>query len=355
MRKDIHKTVLFRILAGVAGVLLFLLIIGASVFLGLRIRGKEQLYSAAVESAPSMDTGELTEEEQTQEEWKEGRIRYQGELYDYNQDILTFLVMGIDSRDSKVVEKEEGIDGGQADTIFLVVLNPHDSRMRIIAIDRNTMADVDIYGELGAYVETVKTQIAVQHGFGDGTVKSAGYMVKAVSRLFSDLPIHGYCAVNMSAIGKINDAVGGVTLTVMEDINTRDVSLKAGESVCLTADEAYWYARYRDEGEFGSSASRLARQRQFLEALVNQGKARFKKDASLPVTVFNALSEYMTTDITVDKATYLASVASQYSFTQEDMLTVPGETRMGEIYEEFYVDEAGMRQLIIDIFYEKVE
>lgn len=353
--KPKKKGIAFRVGIIFMNLILGLVIVVISGFFLLRANGKKQIVDETLGAAPIIDTGEVTKEEKEQPEWKEGRIRYRGDLYDYNQDIMTFLIMGIDSRSEKVVEQANGTNGGQADTIFLLVLNPHTNKMQMIAIDRNTMTDVDIYGEQGAYVDTIQTQIAIQHGYGDGTVKSAEYMKKAVSHLCMDLPIAGYCALNMSSISKINDAVGGVTLTVMQDLTAECPNLVAGATVTLTGDEAYWYLRARDVNQFGSAALRLQRQKQYMEAFVNQAKKKFKEDPSLPVTIFNTLTEYMTTDISLDEATYLASVAAQYSFSENDMLAIPGETKMGDIYEEFYPDENGLQQLMIDNFYEKVE
>ena len=340
------------LLVTLATIVLLILLILSGFFI-LRANGKKQVVNATKGATAAVDTGEATKEEM--KEWPEGRIRYQGENYDYNKDIMTFLFMGIDSRDEKVQESEEAYQGGQADTIFLLVLNPHNKKMQMIALDRNTMADVDRYGEQDAYMDTVFTQICVQHGFGDGTVKSAERMEKAVSKVFNDLPFTGYCAINMSAISKINDLVGGVTLEVQQDIKEPGVNLKAGETKCLSGKEAYWYLRDRNVEEFGSAAARLQRQKQYMTAFVAQAKQAFKQDPSLPVTVFNTLADYMTTDVTLEEATYLASEAVQYSFDSDSMLSVPGETTKGDIYEEFYIDEAGLEQMMIDVFYERSE
>ena len=39
----------------------------------------------------------------------------------------------------------------------------------------------------------------------------------------------------------------------------------------------------------------------------------------------------------------------------EDMYNIPGEVVMGSQFEEFYVDEDGLYQLILDVFYDKVD
>ena len=51
-----------------------------------------------------------------------------------------------------------------------------------------------------------------------------------MSNLFYQLPIHGYAAINMSAIATINDAVGGVDVTPEYDFEIKDYSFKKGHS-----------------------------------------------------------------------------------------------------------------------------
>lgn len=288
-------------------------------------------------------------------EEKEGRVFYEGRAYDFKEDILTFLVMGIDQTSETVKEQTEGYDGGSADAIFLVVLDPYEKKLAVVAIDRNTMTDVDMYSYYGEYVKTVQAQIAVQHGFGDGTVKSAEYMEKAVSRLLYGLPINGYCAINMSAIEKINDGVGGVDLVVLEDLTKWDKTLVKGAEVHLEGKSAFYYLHHRDTGVFASAQGRLERQRQYIGKFIEQAKKKFLEDPTLPVRMFEELGPYMTTDLTVEKAAYLAGLAAEFDFKRTDIRKIEGETVMGEKYEEFYVDEDAMYELILEIFYKEVE
>jgi len=77
-------------------------------------------------------------------------------------------------------------------------------------------------------------------------VTSCQYMVDAVSNLFYGMPINGYVALNMNAVAMINDAVGGVTVTVPEDMTQVDPSFAEGAAVTLTGDqvEVYTLSRY---------------------------------------------------------------------------------------------------------------
>ena len=158
----------------------------------------------------------------------------------------------------------------------------------------------------------------------------------------------------MGAIGEINDAVGGVDVTVLQDLTAVDKSLKEGEQVHLKGKQAYYYVQHRDISVEESARMRLNRQKQYLTAYIAQAKEAFKQDVTLPVTLFNKLTPYMITDITLDEVVYLAGQAAGYSFSSDNMYTIPGSTDTGNQFEEFYPDEAGLKDLIMEIFYTPV-
>ncbi len=321
----------------------------------VRLLGKQNLDSKSATTTPVMTQNEMTVQDQNNTVWKSDWVRYNGEVYDYNEDITTFLIMGIDKNDEKVTEVAEGTDGGQADSLFLLVLNPHDQSIKIVGINRNSMTDVDIYDEYGRYQTTVVAQIATQHGFGNGVEKSCEYQVKAVSNMFYQLPIHGYAAINMSAIPIINDQVGGVDVTVLEDLTRWDKSLVEGKDVHLMGDSAYTYVRARDMSVFGSSDTRLDRQRQYLNGFIKAARDSSLDNPNAAVDLFTSISEKMVTNITVDEISYLAPLITSYSFDSSDLRMIEGKTQKNGEFEEFIVDEDSLYQTIIDIFYEKVD
>ena len=241
-----------------------------------------------------------------------------------------------------------------------VVLNPHDDSLSVIGINRNTMTDVSVYDNNGSFVNTVKAQIAVQHGFGNGVEESCEYEVNAVQHLFYEMPIHGYAAINMDAIGPLTDRVGGIDLTALEDVKSVDgksqqIVIKEGEQVHLDGDLAYAYVRDRNTDQFGSADKRLERQKQFITAYLQKVKQKTKADIGFPISVYQAVASRMVTDLTVDEMTYLVSIAKDYSFDENYLYTLKGETKQGDVFEEFYVDETDLFELILKIFYEPVE
>ena len=353
-KKRKRKVVALTVLAAITG----LLAAAFAAFLIVGAIGKANLRSNVI-AAPKLENAPVVIELQPTEEesagWKEGWVKYNGQIYAYNEDILTFLVMGID-KNRDVKEVEEGTNGGQADALFLVVLNPHDNSLSVIGINRNTMTDVSVYDNNGAYVNTIKAQIAVQHGFGNGVEESCEYQVNAVQHLFYEMPVHGYAAINMSAIGPLTDMVGGVDVVALEDIKSGNSTvIKEGEEVHLEGDLAFAYIHNRDTKEFGSADHRLERQKQFITTYLQKVKQKTKEDIGFPISVYQSIAPQTVTSLTVDEMTYLVSIAKDYSFNENYLYTLKGETKQGDVFEEFYVDETDLFELILKVFYEPVE
>lgn len=356
----------YRIAAKVLLAAVILALAGVLVFVGLQISGRNKLNSGNKGVIPELDLSDLADDPglpsvssasaagtaQGQHNWQEGDVRYRGVHYRYNEDILTFLFLGIDNM-SEVKPVKNGIDGGQSDAIFLLVLNPHGKEVSMIAIPRDTMTDIAVYDKDGFFVGTALGQLTLQHGYGDGATVSCERSEKAVQSLFYNLPVHGYCSINMGAIPLINDAIGGVEIEVLEDIiNTR---MKKGDVLLLKGMDAYYYLHNRDTKSPESAVRRLERQKQYLEIYAATAMEAVKGDLTLPVTLYNSLSKYMVTDISLDEVTYLAVQAAGYHFDSDSLYSLKGETVMGERYEEFYVDETALYELILEVFYEEVK
>lgn len=175
--------------------------------------------------------------------WPE-EVTYQGVSYQYNDDILTFLLMGID-KEEEVERVESGISGGQSDAMFLIVLNPRSGELSIISIPRDTMTTIDYYDENGEFLISDLGQITLQHGYGDGAEISCERSVKAVSNLFYNLPIHGYCAINMGVIRILNNSIGGVSYPSVPPVVT-----KANVAAVMDAKDKFAALTGRNENDY---------------------------------------------------------------------------------------------------------
>ena len=336
--------------------LMTLIVLGLVGFEAMRIFGKSNLSSKSATSAPMLAQDEEPDVETSNDPvWQPDWIRYNGSVYDYNEDITTFLIMGIDKNDETVKPAVEGTDGGQADSLFLLVLDPRNQAIKVIGINRNSMTDVDVYDDYGRYQTTVIAQIATQHGFGDGMEKSCEYQVKAVSNMFYQLPIHGYAAINMSAIPTINDKVGGVDVVVLEDLTKWDKTLVKGETVHLEGKSAYYYVKSRDVKIYGSNDTRLERQQQYLNEFIQAARETSKENNNAAVELFQAISDMMVTNITPDEISYLAPYLVNFSFDSSDLKMIKGHNQKNGEFEEFIVDEDDLYNTIIEVFYQKID
>lgn len=346
-RKKLSKKQRVAFVACSAIVFLLVVLIGG--FQVLKAVGKSNLKKASESERPELVSDGLSDDEINQ-----GIVYYNGEKYKYNSDIITILCVGVDSRET--VEEAKMGQAGQADSIFLMVLDEKNKKMSLISIPRDTMTDISLYDVFGNYFTTQREHIALQYAVGDGKKISGKAMVSSVSKLMYKLPIHAYAAISLHAIGIVNDQVGGVTVEIPDDDEDyiAQSGYKAGQKVTLMGDKAIEFVRSRNRKKFATNNVRMSRQRQYMVKFVDALKSKTKSDLTFPVKIYQEASPYLNTDISVDKVSYLASLITGFSFDSENMYTIEGEVRQGEIYEEFIVDDKQLYELVLSVFYEKV-
>ncbi len=278
-------------------------------------------------------------------------VIYKGQKYKYNDDMITLLVLGIDTF-TPVTPAKDGHSGGQSDALFLLIMNPDTMVMDIIAIPRDTITKLWIYDKEGNFVQTGDAQICLQHGYGDGMELSNKRALEAVSYLMYDIPIHSVTSINMGALSKLNDAIGGVTLTSLETFTYEGISFVKNEKITLKGYRTYLYLTYRDCYRHNTASERLSRQKQYINLFIDKAKSSIKKDIGIVTDVYDIISKYLVTDLSLDEIIYLASESINYKFGE--LITLKGTLDTSGKYERLYLDETALRELIIEKFYEKV-
>lgn len=364
-RKRVRTKILcaLGILLALLAILTVIAVILVNVWRATGRAGLRQHAQSSAESAPSGMQAAANEkepdassQEDVSNELQEGQIRYNGKTYQYKENLMNILCLGVDSRDGIAKEKTPG-KAGQADCVILAVLDDEAKTIQLINISRDSMVPVHVYATDGNYVEDRTEQLALQYAYGNGRDWSCQLMEEAVSHLFYGLPIHGYCALSMNSIADLNDMVGGVTVTVPEDLAAMQPKLfTAGEVKTLKGELAYHFVHDRDfqSTDVASNNKRIARQKTYAVAFVNQLKQGMKEDMSLPVKLYQTAEKQMVTSISLDQAVYLCTEYMNCSFDTENIYTIDGEVTMGEKYAEFNVDDEALYQLILDVFYEEV-
>ncbi len=285
---------------------------------------------------------------------EENYILYQGERYKFNDQIISILCIGVDKERFSEGQTVIG-QAGQADTLILLVLDRKTKQITFINISRDSMTDIEIYNVKNEYVDTRQGQICLSYAYGDGREESCIRTVNAVSRLLFGIPIHGYIAINLSAVEEMNDLVGGVELEILEDIPNTD--LYQGQTVNLTGEQARAYVKWRNyKGEdAGPEANeyRMKRQRQYMESFLKKVIERGKENPFFLLEVFEQVSENIVTNINGAKLSYLAPLAISCNIDQFKMIKVPGKITEENNYACYYVDDRALYELLLKVFYEK--
>ena len=84
--------------------------------------------------------------------------------------------------DGKDVYKRQDVSGesGQADSIFLAVMDPVSRQLSVIAISRDTMTKIPAFDNKGNYLGENINHLGLAYAYGDGREKSCQYMVDAL-------------------------------------------------------------------------------------------------------------------------------------------------------------------------------
>lgn len=350
-RKPWWKKLLI-VLAFILAGLIALSAVGVGVFFILKEKGISQLTDNDVSmTAPVIENAGVSVDN------SKNTITYNGVTYAYKNDMTSILCMGIDKKGDAGLGLRDDIvgTGGQADALYLVALNTKTGETDVIGISRDIYSDISVYATDGQYAGVEKAQLCLAYAYGDGREKSCENTANAVKRLFYNLPINSYFAMDLTAIGDLNDAVGGVEVTITDYYLHHGIGYDwyPGDVVTLRGIEAQWYLQYRDVTELNSSVDRMSRQLGYLEKFGQNAISMTKKDLTTPVSLFNIVKDYSVTNLNASKISALGYTVAT-SGAELEFKSVPGEVIHNGEYAEFVVDEQGMLELILDVYYEPV-
>ena len=338
----------------IIAIVIIVLLIAAAITLGILIaRGRNAALNGNKDV--QVDVPETFNVESTAEV-NGSYVYHDGKKYQYNDKVTTVLFAGIDKR---TYEHEEGVygTGGKADCIFVMALDTESGNYKLMAVSRDSMVDVDITGSAGLYHGTDKMQICLAYAYGDGKEKSAESLKRAVSRLFFGIPVNSYVAFDLDVIPILNEQVGGVKVTVNEDLSKYDPALYEGAEVTLNDTQAEIFVRRRDiYADANQNNLRMERQKIFLTSFLKQTLKLTKEDFSVPLNMYNICSGNMQTDIDASMIAYYTSIFLKSGFdSDKNMLKVPGETTTDGTLAQYYVDTDKFFEIILDTYYTEVK
>ena len=151
----------------------------------------------------------------------------------------------------------------------------------------------------------------------------------------------------------LNDAIGGVNVQALQDIELQGKNYLINESIHLTGDMARDYVQKRNM-TLNGSFERLERQKQYITNYFVNAKEVIKGDMTLPLTLYQNLNEKMCTDITTEDIAYLVPELLNMSMDFENISMIPGDIVQGEIFAEYIINEEKLKELVVNYFYEEI-
>lgn len=310
------------------GVILILLLV--IIYSGLRI----------------LESTVLVGEQDQQISYASKTITRNGVDYYPRQDITVVLAMGIDQYG--VVEASDSYNNpGDADMVMLMIFDETNEKCDVLYLNRDTMLEMPVLGIGGKQAGTYYGQLALAHTYGSGLEDSCENVVNTLTDFLPGVTIDYYVSMNMDAISILNDAVGGVTVTVEDDFSDVDPTITMGE-MTLQGEQAISFVRTRKDVGDQLNISRMERQKEYVEGFMDALRAK-AADSEWFLNTYEAVSPYLVSDCS---ANVLAGMMERYSdYALGQVVTPEGENVLGESYYEFYVNVESLDSLLLELFY----
>lgn len=273
-------------------------------------------------------------------------IERDGVKYYPRKDITTILVLGI-NQSGKVTPTPYN-HGGAVDMLTLMIFDEETEKCTLINLNRDMMVTMPTLNDRGWETGTYYGQLAYSHTYGDGMKASCKNVCKTVSSLFYGLPIDHYISLNMDTIAILNDAVGGVKVTVTDDFSAVDPDLPMGE-VLLRGKQAVTFVQTRWDVGDQTNTARLERQKMYMNAFVQNLRTKMQNEAEFVFSTYEQIVDYIVTDCSAETLSRLEKDYGDY--TAGEVISLEGENVLGEELYEFYVDEDALDALILNLLY----
>ncbi len=245
---------------------------------------------------------------------------------------------------------DEDYQGDMADFILLVVMNRSTKEYGLIPVNRDTITEIPLMNEDGTAMATATQQLCTAHWYGGNRRLSGENTVATLENFLGGLSIQGFYEVGMDSIAELNDIVGGVTVTLEDDFTESDPKMKKGKKLHLDNEQAHIFVRSRMNVGDGSNLSRMRRQQQYMEKVLDKIKKKNRKDSEFGLKLYKGLKNMAETDISSGKAVKIANRMKKSK--NLGMFEIKGESKVGnalsdgEQHEEFYVDTESLIQVL---------
>lgn len=247
-------------------------------------------------------------------------------------DSINVLVLGMDIGDADI-EGNKAIR--RSDSIMVLNYNPNTKKAHIVSIPRDTLIEVDAYLDTGEYQKYWKINTAYVLGGEEEITMHVESLL--------DININYIVEVDYNAFRSIVDAIGGVEMTIEQDMFYDDdaqdlhINFKAGETVLLDGEKAEEFFRWRKNNDGTGLANgdldRIKNQQLFISKLLD--KVMSPSIVFKAPKILNSISENVETNISAKELVSLGMKIIRLKSSDIIMTTLQGEPQY--IYGESFL------------------
>lgn len=301
---------------------------------------------------------EVASETGTEQVWKEFEqkdvtIKINKKKYTLDHPVKTYLFLGTDKSGNEEATDDE-YQGSMADALMLVVIDEQEKSYGILQLNRDTITEVPMLLADGTANASAKMQLCTAHWYGKDKTASCENTVNTVSKMLGGVPIDGYYALQMEAMSLLNHEVGGVTVTLEDDMTSLDPEMKKGTTLTLTDHQAELLIQTRYAMDDDRNTERMRRQQIFMKAFMNKMKEKNAEDVNATIELYDRLRPYATENINMNELTTILQNVQGYS--DKGIIIIDGESRIGEKLHdgekhwEFYMDKDSLESAMKELY-----
>lgn len=317
----------------------------AAIFLGSRLLD-QRINDRAVQQDPYR----LDEDEPLDyENYARGTLTIGDVDFDYFHNFDNYLIMGTDNSGRNSKEGEQ-THNGMADFLLVLSIDKTADTYTLIELNRDTVTMVPTLDDNDEIKNYQYMQLCTGNWFGSTPEAGCLNQVLTVSEFLGGVEFDGYYSIGMDDIGKMNHAIGGVRVTLEDDLSGSDPQMTKGATLTLTDEQAEIFLRARMSVGEGLNTERMERQHVYLNAFLDQGMEKLAKTPRYFYDLFENMESFAQTNLTGKQLSIIAKALTGNE--RKGMFSFEGENTTGFVlgdgieHAEYYVeDETLMREL----------
>ena len=280
-------------------------------------------------------------------------MTHDGETYYYRENEITnYLIVGSNRENADA--DTDNLSGGQAGILVILSVDRINRTVTPLMLDCDTMTPVQTFDESGQPLELSVMQLGLAETCSGAGFSCGENTAAAVEELLYGVKIDRCITVDLSAVPLANDAVGGVEVTLEDDLTAYDPAMAKGSTVRLNGEQAAYYVGVGKTVSDSADSSLAMRRWQYVSGFLAQTGLKSREDKELPIKLMNAVGGCVESDTPL--LTLVWDMNRYKAYARQPLLTPKGAYTVDEFgNSEFWADGEALRELVRETWFAKAE